>query len=93
MVKTIFLINSFDRQIVTRRAMSSFFDSLSQTHEKEIILDFSNIDFISRSCADEYLKRKLNSKKEITETNMNNNVKAMISLAFLQFKRNMGISA
>ena len=93
MAKVIFLNEFFDRQIVTRRAMSNFFDSISQTYEKEIVLDFKNIDFVSRSCADEYLKRKLNSKKEIKEINMSSNVRAMLSLASLQFRRNMGIAA
>ncbi len=77
--------------IITRRIMAYFFDYLSKQYEEEIVLDFSNIDFISRSCADEYIKRRLNSKKKIKEINMNIEVLSIFKLANKQFQRELGM--
>jgi hypothetical protein len=91
MVQRIFLSDFFHNQIVTRQAMTEFFDYVSRTPEKVITLDFSKINFISRSCADEYIKRKLNSKKTIYEEKISQEVKRMFDIASLQFKKSMGI--
>ncbi len=88
----IFLEDFFDTQIITRKAMEEFFENVSQTTEKEIILDFKKIEFISRSCADEYLKKRSDTKKKIREMNMSEEVKKMIALAYLQYKKNIGIA-
>jgi len=73
--------------------MSEFFDFVNRSSEKNIILDFKDIYFISRSCADEYIKLKLNSKKELFEENLSEEVKQMFNIAKLQFKHNLGIAA
>ena len=94
MQKVFFLADSFGNQIVTRNSMKFFLDKLSSASSKEIVLDFKDISFISRSCADEYIKWKLtDSKNKITEINMTNEVRMMFKLVSLQYKRNLSLSA
>lgn len=95
MQKVFFLADSFGNQIITRNSIKLFLDKLSSASNKEIILDFNDIFFISRSCADEYLKWKImsSSKKNIIEINMNNEVRMMFKLVSLQYKRNLSLSA
>jgi len=84
MIKKITLLEYLDRIIVTRNAIADFFILLSRFSEKEILLDFSDIEFMSRSCADEYIKRKLASHKNIKEINLSKNVLAMFLLVARQ---------
>ena len=93
-MQKIFLSNSFSSQIITRNSIKLFLDRLSTASSKEIILDFKNISFISRSCADEYIKWKMifNSKKKIIEVNMNKEVRMMFKLLSLQYKRSLSLA-
>ena len=45
------------------------FDSIDKSKEKEIVLDFSDINFMSRSFAQQYLLRKKKSSKKVIEKN------------------------
>ena len=57
------------------------FNSLEKLQETKLVLDFSGIEFMSRSFANEYLKLKKLSYKQITEKNMGENLKQMLKLA------------
>ncbi len=57
------------------------FNSLEKLHEKKLVLDFSGIEFMSRSFANEDLKLKKLSYKQITEKDMSENLKQMLKLA------------
>ena len=87
MVKKVLLSNEFGSNIFTRNTISSFFEKINSINNKEIALDFSSIDFISRSCADEYLKRKQVSKKKIIEVNMSKEVCSMFNAVQNQYKK------
>lgn len=84
--KTIFLYKEFGDNIFTRNKISYFFDRINSLREKEIIIDFRRVEFISRSCADEYLKLKKKSDKIIVEKNMSNEVKSMFKLVETQLR-------
>lgn len=84
MAKKIYLSDYFGKIIVTRNAVADFFSLISGLSEKEILIDFEGIEFISRSCADEYIKRKLNSDKQIKERNISPNISAMFLLVARQ---------
>lgn len=93
-MKSILIKEFFENSYVaTREAITFFFENINSLEDKEILLDFSGINFISRSCADEYIKRKLNSKKILYEINFSSNVSKMFSLAAFQHKRELGIAA
>ncbi len=94
MRKTVYLSNNFGNQIITRNSIRLFLDLLSNASNKELILDFKDISFISRSCADEYIKWKLSlsGKKNIIEINMSNEVRMMFKLVSLQYKKNSSLT-
>ena len=53
---------------------------VNNTHEKEVILDFSGINFMSLSFAQEYVYQKQSCDKIIKEINMNDEIKPMLEI-------------
>ena len=84
--KIISLYEEFGDNIFTRHKMISFFDKIDHLKDKEIIIDFKKVKFISRSCADEYLKRKKRSNKILIERNMSQEVHSMFKVTLNQLK-------
>jgi len=78
------LSEHFGNKIFTRNIISNFFHELSKLKEDLIVFDFKDIDFISRSCADEYLKLKEKFPKKLVEENMSNAVCSMFKLVEMQ---------
>ena len=91
MKKIRLLSEHFGNKIFTRSAISNFLKKLENFKEDKIVLDFKGIDFISRSCTDEYLKLKEKMSKELIEDNMSDAISSMFSLVKTQHK-NSGIS-
>ena len=87
MKKIILLYKHFGNNIFTRSAIIEFFDEIKKQKTKEITIDFKNIDFISRSCADEYLKRKEKSNKIISEKNMQEQICFMFKAVKNQYEK------
>ena len=92
MKKTKLLMSEyFGNKIFTRSTISSFFEKLKKLEEDKIVLDFDKIDFISRSCTDEYLKLKEKLKKNLIEENMSEEVCAMFEIVKSQHQ-SLGIT-
>jgi hypothetical protein len=87
MEKRISLFEVFGNNLITRNSISDFFNDLKKRKEKKITLDFEKITFISRSCADEYLKQKKECKNEIIEINLSANICEMFNLVNKQYKK------
>ena len=87
MEKRISLFEVFGNNIITRNSISDFFEEIDSLKDDKIVLDFKKITFVSRSCADEYLKQRKASKKNILEVNMSNNICEMFSLVNKQYKK------
>ena len=83
----ILLSQKFGNNIFTRNTISSFLEKIKNMKEAEIVLDFKGVKFISRSCADEYLKQKENVKKKITEVNMPQEVCSMFNAVKNQYEK------
>lgn len=77
-VKRISILDKLGESIFTRMTMQDFLSEISKLKEKKVTLDFSKVKFISRSCADEYVKFIQNSKKEIHSINQSPEVRIMI---------------
>jgi len=86
MVNKILLTSKFGNNIFTRSSISDFFRKLNSLKDKEIKLDFKGVEFISRSCADEYFKQKKISKKKIIEVNISKSVFEMFRNVCIQYK-------
>lgn len=87
MKKIISIYKNFGNLIITRDAVATFMGNLENLLNKEIILDFKKIEFISRSAAHEYLKQKSILSKEIKEINLSSNVLAMFLLVKRQINK------
>ena len=80
MKHTIYIHNYFPSVISTRKAISNLSDNLFLNTEDDYLFDFSEIAFISRSFADEFVKYLKNSDISWQLCNMNANVKAMLDV-------------
>lgn len=86
MEKMILLVSEFGGNIFTRSSIFDFFEKINSLKNVNIKLDFKNVKFISRSCADEYLKQKKVSRKKIVEVNVSKDVCAMFTNVQNQYK-------
>lgn len=77
-IKKISIFNKLGEGIFTRITMQDFLSMISKLKETKIILDFSKVKFISRSCADEYVKFMQNTKRSIKAINQSPEVSMMI---------------
>jgi hypothetical protein len=68
------------KNLTLRESASRLFDILESYREQRLIIDFSRIEFMSRSFADEYLERKEKTSKAIEEKNLPKNVKQMLEI-------------
>lgn len=91
MAKKILLSQELGNDVFTRNTISAFFEMVNSQKEAEVILDFKGVKFISRSCADEYLKQKEKSNKKIIESNLSNEVRSMFNVVQNQYEKE-GIS-
>ena len=87
MARKILLSQEFGNNIFTRNTISAFFEKINSQKEAEIVLDFKGVDFISRSCADEYLKQKEKSSKKVVEANMSKEVCLMFNAVQNQYEK------
>ena len=71
------LYSEMSSNLITRNSLKAVFSKINKIKEKKIIVDFENIEFVSRSCADEYLKQKAKSDKKIAEVNQSSDIKKM----------------
>jgi len=63
-----------------RMAADSFFDMLEALKSTEIVVDFDEVESISRSFAHQYVLRKKRSIKKISEINVPLHVKKMFEI-------------
>ena len=77
--------------IVTRNSIIDLFSEINNLQEDSIILDFKNVDFISRSAADEYIRNKIILMKSIKEINIDVNIMAMFYLVIEQGRLNKSL--
>ena len=85
-MEKISLHKEFGKNILTRSSMDAFFKRINSLKDKDVILDFKNIHFISRSSAAEYIKQREETNKNLIEKNMSNEVKSMFYIVVKQLK-------
>ena len=72
------LEQKFAKKLGMRTTAIKLFNDLSD--ETEVILDFKDITFMSRSFAQEYVFQKHNSKIKIIENNMSDFIKGLLEV-------------
>ncbi len=71
------LYSEMSSNLITRNSLKAVFSKINKLKDEKIIIDFERIEFVSRSCADEYLKQKAKSDKKIVEMNQSSDIKKM----------------
>ncbi|NOQ55960.1 MAG: hypothetical protein GQ477_04105 [Nanohaloarchaea archaeon] len=66
--------------LALRNSADRFFDLIDSIKQDTLIIDFKNVDFISRSFAHQYYLRKKSSKKTIDEINISSNINKMFKI-------------
>lgn len=77
-MKEVNLKDTFAKKLGMRTTAKKLFDDIK--NEDKVILNFKDIEFMSRSFAQEYIYQKYNSNIEITEENMNDFLKGLLSI-------------
>lgn len=70
--------------LMFRSAVTPFFRKIARFRSHQVVVDFSKVDFMSRSFADEYLAAKSTSKKLVTEEHVSPEVRRMFDLVSRQ---------
>lgn len=79
------LIEKYPKKLGTAPTAKKIFDEIND--ENEVILNFENIEFMSRTFAQEYIFQRHNSKTKITEINMNESIKQLLEVVQDDFKQ------
>jgi hypothetical protein len=66
--------------LMLRSTVAPLFRTINQSAAARVIVDFSGVDFMSRSFADEYLAEKAASKKRIQERKVPTEVRRMMEM-------------
>lgn len=79
-LKKIFISKKISADLALRDNVIKLFEEIKKSKDQRIIIDFSNVNTITRSFADEYLKRRKQIKKEIVEQNVPSNISKMFEI-------------
>ncbi|MHA2238388.1 MAG: STAS-like domain-containing protein [Candidatus Hodarchaeales archaeon] len=77
---TIHLASNFSRNLAFRDTVKTLFNHINNSDLDEIIIDFQDVEFISRSFAHEILLNKRESKKKVILKNVAPRVQRMIDM-------------
>jgi anti-anti-sigma regulatory factor len=70
--------------LMLRSTVTPLFRRISRSNARRVVVDFSGVEFMSRSFADEYLAAKAASLKQIEERRVPVEVKRMMSIVSRQ---------
>ena len=83
-MKEVNLKDTFAKKLGMRTTAKRLFDDIQ--NESVVVLNFKDVEFMSRSFAQEYIYQKYNSNVEITEENMNDFVKELLDVVEEDYK-------
>lgn len=78
--KKIQLVKVISKNLLFRGSADELFNQIDNSDMSEIIIDFRQIQSITRSFAQQYLKNKEQSKKKILDVNIAPTIKKMFEL-------------
>ena len=79
------LEEKFSKKLGVGPTAKKLFDEIKP--DSEVILNFENIEFMSRSFAQEYVFQKYNAQTEIEEINMTESIEKLLEVVEDDFKR------
>lgn len=81
--------------LITRQAARELFDFISKTPDNNIVLDFFNVNFATRSFFDEFNSKMSNLKllgKNVSFINQNENIKCISDIVINSSKQRSSLS-
>jgi STAS-like domain of unknown function (DUF4325) len=72
------VLESVGKLLMLRDSVIALFEKVESLDAPRVVLDFANVDFVSRSFADEYLLAKSRSRKTLEERNLPPQARLMI---------------
>ena len=78
--KAVYLAERISQNLAFRHSADDLFNYINNLEESNIIVDFSEIKFVSGSFAHQYLINKKATPKDVTETNKTFNIIQMFEL-------------
>jgi len=78
----IIIADEISSTLFLRSSAVDLFEMIEKLPEREIIIDFKNINFANRAFAHEYLTQKSKSSKMISEIRLSDDVKMMMDIVF-----------
>jgi hypothetical protein len=87
-VKEVKLEKEFYKKLGMRSSAEELFEKIEPSSSK-FIVDFDNIEFMSRSFAQEYIYQKFISQVEVEEINMSGIVKEMYNIVCEDYKNHL----
>lgn len=85
-MKTITIKDKINPSLELNSAAIELLDEIVKDSEKDFILDFSGVTFISRSFAQAYFSKKVKIDKNIKEINLNGEVKDFFNVIRKNFE-------
>lgn len=85
MVKEILLEKEYGKKLGMSPTAKKLFQNVN--NEKEIILNFENIEFMSRSFAQEYVFQRYYSNTDIKEINLPDSISQLLDIVDEDFKK------
>lgn len=85
-IKEIWLEEEIEKDLGERNKMEDLFNMLNKSPAKKVIMNFENINFMSRSVAQEYLNQKKNANFEVEEKNIPHEINEMMEIIIQQNK-------
>ena len=83
--KTIMISEELYPNLGMNSVAADLFNEINQSEFQKIIIDFTNVVFMSRSFTQEYLFQKLKTTKEIVEINVPEDVEKMFEVVSKDF--------
>jgi len=89
LVEVIKIEKEIYKKLSMRASAREFFNDLDKSFT-DVVIDFDNVEFISRSFAQEYVYQKHNMDINLTERNMTDFVESMINIVEKDYVETFG---
>lgn len=80
MIQEIMIQKTINSNLGMRSSAKNFFNQINKMSNNEFVINFTNVQFMSRSFAQEYVQQKKRTDKFLKEVNLPKDVKVMFDI-------------
>lgn len=85
--ETVLIKDKINSSLEMNSAAVEFLEDVDKISEKDILIDFTGVIFVSRSFAQSYFSKKSKMDKNITEINISEGVKPLMDMISKKFNK------